>query len=64
MSNTMPLRLRRAPLVGPARELAVLADALLAGGHGRPPVVVLSGEPGIGKTRLLEEFPPRSWPTV
>lgn len=43
---------RLAPLVGRAAELAHI-DALLLG-QG-PPVLVLAGEPGIGKTRLLRE---------
>ncbi|HEY7834981.1 MAG TPA: AAA family ATPase [Ktedonobacterales bacterium] len=41
-----------APLMGRATELAQL-DALLLG--QAPPVLVLAGEPGIGKTRLLRE---------
>jgi tetratricopeptide (TPR) repeat protein/transcriptional regulator with XRE-family HTH domain len=40
------------PLVGRAAELAHI-EALL-GGDG-PPVLLLAGEPGIGKTRLLDE---------
>jgi tetratricopeptide (TPR) repeat protein/transcriptional regulator with XRE-family HTH domain len=41
-----------APLIGRARELAAV-EALLAG--TAPPVLVLTGEPGIGKTRVLRE---------
>jgi DNA-binding CsgD family transcriptional regulator/tetratricopeptide (TPR) repeat protein len=52
------LRPGRGPLVGRARELAILADALAEAGACRPAVVLLAGEPGIGKTRLLDEFPP------
>src|SRR5205807_888334 len=40
------------PFVGRAHELALL-DRHLAG-EG-PPLVVLAGEPGIGKSRLLQE---------
>jgi predicted ATPase len=44
------------PLVGRAREAAVLTEALEALADGISPVAVLTGEPGIGKTRLLEEL--------
>jgi len=50
------LRLRaRGPLVGRAAELAVLDAALrqALGGHGC--VVLLRGDPGLGKTRLVRE---------
>src|SRR5919201_6300188 len=40
------------PLVGRTREVAFLERHL--GGAG-PPVLLLAGEPGIGKTRLLHE---------
>jgi len=40
------------PIVGRAREQAILANHL--DGEG-PPLLVLAGEPGIGKTRLLQE---------
>jgi transcriptional regulator with XRE-family HTH domain len=40
------------PLVGRVRELALLERHLARDG---PPVLVLAGEPGIGKTRLLQE---------
>lgn len=45
-----------APLVGRESELAVLADAaetLLRGSGG---VLLLTGDPGVGKSRLLDEF--------
>ncbi|MFN0070432.1 MAG: AAA family ATPase, partial [Chloroflexota bacterium] len=51
------LRLGRSPLVGRAAELALLEDALREAGVGRANVVLLAGEPGIGKSRLLQEFP-------
>jgi transcriptional regulator with XRE-family HTH domain len=40
------------PFVGRARELALLERHLAGDG---PPVLVLAGEPGIGKSRLLGE---------
>ena len=45
-----------APLVGRARELSEGRDALERALAGRGQVLVLSGEPGIGKTRLAEEL--------
>src|SRR5207248_2403006 len=45
----------RAMLVGRDRELAALDRAIAERG-----VVVISGEPGIGKTRLLHEVAARS----
>lgn len=44
------------PFVGRAAELAVLAGALDAARDGRPSVVLVEGEPGIGKTTLLRRF--------
>jgi transcriptional regulator with XRE-family HTH domain/tetratricopeptide (TPR) repeat protein len=46
-----------APFVGRHRELALL-EGHLAG--QRPPVLLLAGEPGIGKTRLLHAAIPRA----
>jgi hypothetical protein len=52
------LRPGRGPLVGRVQELSILADARAEASARRPGVVLLAGEPGIGKTRLLDEFPP------
>jgi tetratricopeptide (TPR) repeat protein len=41
-------------IVGRRAELGVLAERLDAARAGRPAVVLLEGEPGIGRTRLLE----------
>jgi class 3 adenylate cyclase/predicted ATPase len=44
------------PLVGRAHELGLLIDRWQAVQRGQGQVVVLSGEPGIGKSRLLKEL--------
>ena len=48
------------PLVGRADELELLERLLDELGHGRPAAVELSGELGIGKTRLLAELAARA----
>lgn len=45
------------PLVGRRRELNIIERCLAGDG---PPVVLLTGEPGIGKTRLLDEAAERA----
>ncbi|MFF8991736.1 AAA family ATPase [Streptomyces sp. NPDC014983] len=42
--------------VGRAAELAVLHDALTRAAAGEPQALLLGGEAGVGKTRLVEEF--------
>ncbi|MBO0518126.1 ATP-binding protein, partial [Streptomyces beijiangensis] len=42
--------------VGRADELTILNDALARGGAGEPQALLLGGEAGVGKTRLVEEF--------
>ena len=44
------------PFVSRAREIALLEDLLAQVEEGRGQAVLLGGEPGIGKTRLLHEF--------
>ncbi|MGD0559575.1 MAG: AAA family ATPase [Streptosporangiaceae bacterium] len=44
------------PLVGRRDELAVLAAAMRDAAGGNGSVVVVTGEPGLGKTRLVQEF--------
>lgn len=43
-------------LVGRESDLAALRDELRAAASGEPRAVVIGGEAGIGKSRLLEEF--------
>jgi class 3 adenylate cyclase/DNA-binding SARP family transcriptional activator len=45
----------RAPLVGRQAELRLLDNALREAVAGRGRVVLLTGEPGLGKTRLVQE---------
>jgi AAA ATPase domain len=44
------------PFVGRAQELADLASALEAAASGSGSLVLVTGEPGIGKTRLMSEL--------
>jgi class 3 adenylate cyclase/tetratricopeptide (TPR) repeat protein len=48
---------RTIPFVGRSREQAILDQSLgLASSTGRPVLVTVTGEPGIGKSRLADEF--------
>ncbi|MEU6220704.1 AAA family ATPase [Streptomyces sp. NPDC047022] len=42
--------------VGRAEELGVLHDALARAATGEPQALLVAGEAGVGKTRLIEEF--------
>ncbi len=48
------------PLLGRDHELALLADQLGLGGSPRPRALVLAGDAGVGKTRLLTELADRA----
>ena len=50
------LKRRQLPCVGRERELSELAARLNDAEAGRGHLVLLHGEPGIGKSRLLQEF--------
>ncbi|WBB67145.1 helix-turn-helix transcriptional regulator [Micromonospora sp. WMMD812] len=52
----MTARAASTVLVGRQRELAALRDALGRARAGEPTTVLVGGEAGVGKTRLLEEF--------
>ncbi|MDC8785685.1 ATP-binding protein [Roseateles koreensis] len=45
-----------APFVGRGAELNLLEQALAAASHGRPRWISVQAGPGLGKTRLTEEF--------
>ncbi|MHC0430089.1 helix-turn-helix transcriptional regulator [Streptomyces sp. O3] len=46
--------------VGRASELTALNDALARGTAGEPQALLVGGEAGVGKTRLIEEFSARA----
>ena len=48
------------PLAGREREIALLEDAIAAAARGVPRLVMITGEAGIGKTRLLDEVVTRA----
>ena len=54
-----PGRIGRPPLVGRAAQRTRLTDLWRAAERGEARLVLVTGEPGAGKTRLVEEF--RSW---
>ena len=47
---------RRTPFVGRQRELLLLVEGLERARAGEGSIVLLAGEPGIGKTRAAEEL--------
>ena len=51
---------QRLPLVGREEEMVTLVEALDRAREGRGRLVELAGEPGIGKTRLVEELRERA----
>jgi hypothetical protein len=55
-SHSQPVRGGGAPLVGRAFQLRILAEYLAHVRAGCAQVVLISGAPGIGKTRLIDQF--------
>jgi DNA-binding CsgD family transcriptional regulator len=56
MADVAPFTTRdRPPLVGREDELQLLLGAVHAAGEGRPAAVLLGGDAGVGKTRLLAQ---------
>jgi len=56
VAATVPAARARPPLVGRAAELAALGAAWDRARAGQGQVVLIEGEPGEGKSRLLDEF--------
>jgi class 3 adenylate cyclase/tetratricopeptide (TPR) repeat protein len=54
--NDPATMLQRTPFVGRADQLSKLSGKLEAACNGQGSIVMLVGEPGMGKTRILEEF--------
>jgi DNA-binding CsgD family transcriptional regulator len=55
-AGILPRTLAQQPLVGRDDELTTLLDAFREASDGSARVVFVSGEPGIGKTHLLDHF--------
>ena len=60
ISNDARAAPRADPFVGRAGELQQLRDALDLANRGHPQVVVVTGDAGIGKSRLLHELTPHA----
>jgi DNA-binding CsgD family transcriptional regulator/tetratricopeptide (TPR) repeat protein len=54
--NTMAVRFSSPTFVGRAAELARLDDARRRAAAGPPAAIVVGGEAGVGKSRLIDEF--------
>ena len=59
-TGTVATRMTSARVVGRGTELAELEAALADSAGGKPSIVFVAGESGVGKTRLLAEFERRA----
>lgn len=55
-TSVMPSEAVTGRFVGRARELAVLGDLLARASNGEPVLVLIGGEAGVGKTRLVAQL--------
>ena len=55
-ATALGARSLRTPFVGRERELATLTARLEAAAHGEGGIALISGEPGIGKSRVLRQL--------
>jgi predicted ATPase len=55
-SASLPPRQERRPTVGREQELAALRDGFASASAGLGQVLCVTGEPGLGKTTLVEDF--------
>ncbi|MFI5905159.1 AAA family ATPase [Streptomyces cyaneofuscatus] len=60
MLRTVETRSVSPRFVGRAAELGALTEALARAGAGEPQALLIGGEAGVGKTRLVEEFAGRA----
>ena len=60
MLGRVAVRVSSPVLVGRAGQLSVLDGALAGAGSGNPSAVLIGGEAGVGKSRLVSEFAGRS----
>ncbi|MEU0381323.1 AAA family ATPase [Streptomyces cyaneofuscatus] len=60
MLQTVETRSVSPRFVGRAAELGALTEALARAGAGEPQALLIGGEAGVGKTRLVEEFTGRA----
>lgn len=56
LTSLRPIREADLPLIGRETEVESLRSAFAEAREGQPKLILLIGPPGIGKTRILEEF--------
>jgi predicted ATPase len=60
MLTDVELRVSSPVLVGRSGQLAALDAALAGAGRGLPSAIMVGGEAGVGKSRLVREFAERA----